>query len=378
MPSIEILDTGRIDERDSAFPQAVQLPNGDILCSFNVGGGAHVTGGTDWARSTDGGQTWNVEGTLVPRVGNATSALKLSISADGKTVYAYGSRSYREEGGRFGEGRNEPIFCTSTDGGHTWSEPTVVPMMGFSPLEISHGALALQSGRLLAPGATLESQDKLGRLVIAAVSDDGGQSWPRHATVFEDPDGVHGYFEQKLAESLPRAGHGVEPGLLISTCWTIVMDGVKDIDDHFTISRDDGLTWSRPKPTGIMGQTMTPIPLGGDRLLVLYNRRYGQQGVIMNLVTFTDDTWDGPLRRVDVRPQHDRRASGGHRVGRGDLLRLPIRLPDCHQAARWHVSGDSLVTRRRPLRHQVDAPASRLVTGHSPRGLSTLSRCFLG
>ena len=283
MPSIEILDSGRIDERESAFPQAVQLPNGDILCSFNVGGGAHVTGGTDWARSTDGGRTWNVEETILPRVDNATNALKLSISADGETVYAYGSRSYREEGARFGEGKNEPVLCTSTDGGHRWSEPTVVPMMGYSPLEISHGALALQSGRLLAPGATLESQDKLGRLVIAAVSDDGGKTWPRHATVFEDPDGVHGYFEQKLAE--------VEPGLLIATCWTIVMDGVEDIDDHFTISRDDGLTWSRPKPTGTMGQTMTPIPLGGDRLMVLYNRRYGQQGVVMNLVTFTDDAW---------------------------------------------------------------------------------------
>ena len=39
-----------------------------------------------------------------------------------------------------------------------------------------------------------------------------------------------------------------------------------------------------------MGQTMTPIPLGGDRLMALYNRRYGQQGVVMNLVTFTDDS----------------------------------------------------------------------------------------
>ena len=62
-------------------------------------------------------------------------------------------------------------------------------------------------------------------------------------------------------------------------------------DEEFTISRDDRLTWSRPKPTGIMGQTMTPVPLGGDRLMALYNRRYGQQGVVMNLVTFTDDAW---------------------------------------------------------------------------------------
>ena len=45
MPSVEILGTGRLDERGSAFPQAVELPNGDILCSFNVGGGHFVTGG---------------------------------------------------------------------------------------------------------------------------------------------------------------------------------------------------------------------------------------------------------------------------------------------------------------------------------------------
>ena len=42
MPSIQILNTGRLDERESAFPQAVQLPNGDILCSFGVGGAVFV------------------------------------------------------------------------------------------------------------------------------------------------------------------------------------------------------------------------------------------------------------------------------------------------------------------------------------------------
>ena len=355
MPNIEILDSGRIDERESAFPQAVQLPNGDILCSFNVGGGAHTTGGTDWARSTDGGRTWSVEGTILPRVDNATNALKLSISADGETVYAYGSRSYREEGTRFGEGHNEPVLCTSTDGGRTWSEPTVVPMMGYSPLEISHGALALQSGRLLAPGATLESQDKLGRLVIAAVSDDGGQTWPRHATVFEDPDGVHGYFEQKLAE--------VEPGLLIATCWTIVMDGVEDIDDHFTISRDDGLTWSSAEAYGDHGadhdaDTAWRRPAHGA--LQPSIRTAGRRDEPCDVHR---RRLDDPLRRDDVRPEHDCRASGGHRVGRGDLRGLPVRLSDCHQAARWDLPCDALVARGRHFRHQVDALAGGLVAG---------------
>ena len=119
-----------------------------------------MTGGTDWARSADGGRTWNVEGTILPRMGNATNALEAEYLGGRETVYAYGSRSYREEGARFGEGRNEPIFCTSKDGGRTWSEPTVVPMMGFSPLEISHGALALRSGRLLAPGLRLSRRTR--------------------------------------------------------------------------------------------------------------------------------------------------------------------------------------------------------------------------
>ena len=43
VPSIEILGSGRLDERESAFPQAVQLPDGDVLCSFSVGGGAGAT-----------------------------------------------------------------------------------------------------------------------------------------------------------------------------------------------------------------------------------------------------------------------------------------------------------------------------------------------
>ena len=70
MPSIEILGSGRLDERESAFPQAVQMPDGDILCSFSVGGGSSANGGSDWARSTDGGETWSLAGTILPPSSN--------------------------------------------------------------------------------------------------------------------------------------------------------------------------------------------------------------------------------------------------------------------------------------------------------------------
>jgi len=285
MASIEILGTGRLDDRDSAFPQAVQLPNGDLLCSFGVGGGPNVHGGSDWARSADGGETWTLAGTILPPTDEpySTNALKLSLSADGKTVYAYGSRYYRGEEEKFGEGRNEPVLCCSTDGGHTWSAPQVIAMPGDCALEISHGALCLSSGRLLVPAATLPAEGRLGEQVLAAVSDDGGRTWPRHTVVFEDPDQRLGYFEHKLAE--------IASGRVMGVCWTVTLGDVVDQPNSFAISDDDGVTWGPAQSTGINGQTMTPVPLGDDRLLVLYNRRYGEQGIVMDLVSFTEEAW---------------------------------------------------------------------------------------
>jgi hypothetical protein len=285
MPCIEILSTGHLDKRDSAFPQAVQLPDGDILCSFSVGGGPKAQGGTDCARSTDGGETWMLQGTILQSTKEpyTTNALKLTLSNDGRTIYAYGLRSYGKPKETFGEGRNEPILCCSTDGGRTWSSPEVIPMPGDCPLEISHGITALSSGRLLAPAATLPSKDRLGEQVLVAISDDGGQTWPTHAVVFKDPEKKFGYFEQKLTE--------VAPGRVMAVCWTVTLGDVVDQHNSFTISNDNGCRWAEARSTGIRGQTMTPISLGGNQLLVLYNRRYGHQGIVMSLVTFTEEGW---------------------------------------------------------------------------------------
>jgi sialidase-1 len=301
MPSIEILGTGRIDERESAFPLSVQLPNGDVLCSFSVGGGPHVTGGTDWARSTDGGLTWSLEGTILPLDEEAGIAnyLKLSLAADNKTIYAYGSQISSDHEIEMHRRKANAVFCRSTDDGRSWSAPEQIPMPD-CPLEIAHAILPLKSGRLLAPTATLPAQDRLGEQVLVAISDDGGQTWPRQSIVFQDPNGKLGYFEQKLAELAPRR--------LMATAWTVTLGDYTDKPDSFVISNDDGTTWGPAMSTGIHGQTMTPIPLGDDRLLVPYNCRYGEQAVMMCLVTFTDESWSVHHESVmyDAKAHHQR------------------------------------------------------------------------
>ena len=354
MASIEILGTGRIDERESAFPQAVQLPDGDILCSFNVGGGAHATGGSDWARSTDGGETWEVEGTLLPRKEGSTNALKLSLSADGRTVYAYGSRHFTRATKVFGDSENEPVFLRSSDGGRTWSGPRSIPMNGHRKLEISHGILPLRSGRLLAPAATLDSQGHVGQ------AGPGRRFRRRRGDVaapcrrVRGPGGERlGYLEQKLAQT--------DEGLLIATCWTVTLGDVVDEEDSFVISRDDGLTWSAPRSTGIRGQTMTPIPLGGNRLLVLYNRRYGDQGIVMNLVTFSPDGWEIHYEGLMYDPGTRQDRPAGLATGSGGVRRLPVRVPHRHPPPGRRLPGHALVPGRGPVRRALDPPEDRLV-----------------
>lgn len=302
MPRIIITGSGRIDDSDSAFPQAVQLASGDILCSFSVGGGPNAEGFTNLARSRDGGTHWDNLGPILAATREpwSTNCLRISKAHGSDALYAYGARSYRSAGGKFGEGMNEAVFCRSEDGGITWSQPRVVTIGEKCPLEISFAAIPLQSGRLLAPAAVLPSKDRLGERVLAAVSDDGGKTWPKVVTVFQDPQKRFGFFEHKFCE--------FAPGQVMAVCWTVTLGDVRDQPDSFAISRAGGLTWGPACSTGIMGQTMTPVHLGGDRLLVLYNRRYGQQGVVMALVTFDENSWQVHFEDMmyDARSQRSR------------------------------------------------------------------------
>ncbi len=285
--NIEITASGIIDDRDCAFPGATQLPDGTILCSYSAeGDGPEALGRTDFSESVDGGITWKLRGTIMEVTRNpfSSNSLKLSRSMDGKRIYAYGTRSYRKPDEPFGVGANESVLLFSDDNGGTWSEPQVLPNPYNCPLEISHSLCVTHEGLLLAPAALLTDAEHLGEAVIARISEDDGCSWPIETVIFKDPEGKRGYFEQKITE--------YAPGKLIATAWTVTLGDYKDCENSYALSEDGGRTWSEPKLTGIMGQTMTPVPLGNNRLLVLYNRRYGRQGIVMLIVSFNESAWD--------------------------------------------------------------------------------------
>lgn len=302
MAAITVLDSGHVHRGDSAFPTLVRLDNGEILCGFSVGGGPNATGGTECARSTDGGRTWVWEGVILPPTQDpATSnSLRLSRTGDG-VVLAYGARKRAKPGKVvFGKDSNEPVLCRSHDAGRSWSDPQTIPTDVPGPFEISNPVLVLADGRWLAPAATLSDPQRLGERVIAFESADQGRTWPAARSVLEDPMRERGFFEQKLIE--------LSGGRVMAVAWTVTLGDYADLENHFALSLDAGRTWGPIHSTGIRGQTMTPVWLGADRLLVLYNRRYGQQAVVMCLARLHDDRWEVEFEDVlwDAAAQRDR------------------------------------------------------------------------
>ena len=321
MASIEVLDRGTIDDNDSTFPQAVELPDGDLLASYSNAGGLDVSGGTDASRSTDGGRTWQREGTILASTSDpvSTNLLRVSRSWDGGTVYAYGQRSYVSPTAVFGERRSEPIFVHSHDGGRTWSVPSRIPMPT-DLLEISHGILALPSGRLLAPAATIEP-DHVGEQVLVAISDDSGATWRRQIVAMEDAGSSNGFLEQKIAR-LPD-------GRLIASAWTVDKTDITDRPNSYAVSADDGLSWTRPRSIGTSGQTLSIVPLGpaaGDRVLVLYNRRYGAQGIVMAVARMTAEQWPIEFEGL-LYDAGTTRAGMVHATGLAEMLELKFGFP---------------------------------------------------
>ncbi len=287
--NFEIIDTGYVSRDDAAFPTLVTLKNGDILCAFTAkGDGPNALGGTDLARSSDKGSTWTYEGTILPRTENpvTVNSMRMSQAVDG-TLLAYGERAHLEGKGverRFGIDKSEPVFCTSRDEGKTWSPPSPLPSGLISAYEISSPILAKDNNTYLAPAATLADKEHLGEKVLLFESRDGGKTWPDCHTVFYDPAGKKGFFEQKVIK--------LEGSRLLAAAWTVTMGDYSDRENHFALSNDFGKTWSPAYPTGIKGQTLTPLYLGGNNLLCLSNRRYGEQGVTAYHANIVETHWE--------------------------------------------------------------------------------------
>jgi sialidase-1 len=278
------------------FPSVVVMDNGEMLASLVLGEAfespnchAHIV------RSTDGGESWQLEGRISADVPDRLTSDACRITAfPGGEVAAFMIRADRTEHPDEGLTSHETLgfvptellLLRSGDYGRTWGEPQPLhpPLVGPS-FEMCCPITPLRDGRWILPTSTWhdwEGNCPNGLQMLAMVSEDRGASWPAYWTVMRDPDQHIIYWESKVIE-LPD-------GRLLAAAWAYDKDAAKDLPNQYALSADGGKTWSAPRSTGLIGQTLTPFALDDGRVLCVY-RRMDQAGLWANLSHLEGDVW---------------------------------------------------------------------------------------
>ena len=157
---------------------------------------------------------------------------------------------------------------------------------------------SLHDGTLMATCRLDKERDTLGGHHGLFVSSDLGETWEMRSHSRDQ-----GSWGNEPGEVLSFTPMEHEPGVITATgLWldrsrpefpmaNPGTQGFLPMRIFHTTSTDGGRTWDGPHPTGIQGQTMTPVWLGDDRYLIVYNKRFGDQSVQMCLVRASGSSW---------------------------------------------------------------------------------------
>jgi len=231
-----------------AFPDVVRLPDGDILCVFYAGYG-HVSHPTDElpngaricsVRSTDDGATWGPAEVVVDTPWDDRDP-HICLLRDGTLIvnwftYYRGSRSVRPGNA---VGYKEVWTTRSTDGGHTWSEPDLIPSTVSDYWGCSGAVRELADGTLVMP-IYREYPEPLRNFSFVIRSEDAGKTWSDPYVV--DPDNDDN--DEPDIAVLPD-------GRLLC-----LMRANRDGHNMFkSVSADGGKTWTKAQDVGFPGHS---------------------------------------------------------------------------------------------------------------------------
>ncbi|MHB9129538.1 MAG: sialidase family protein [Armatimonadota bacterium] len=278
------------------FPSVVTMDNGEMLSTLVLGEAFEaVNCHTYVARSCDGGENWQLESRIYSGTRDRLTSDACRLTAfPGGEVVAFMVRSDRSEHPDEGLASQqtlgfvptELLLLRSADYGRTWSEPQSFPPPLAGPsFELCSPITPLKDGRWLLPTSTWRGWDGYcpnGTRMVAFVSTDRGQSWPSYLDVMHSADPPLIFWESKIVE--------LRDGRLLAVAWGYNEATSKDLPNQYAISYDGGNSWSAPRSTGLLGQTLTPLLLDDGRILCVY-RRMDEPGLWANVSHLAGDTW---------------------------------------------------------------------------------------
>jgi hypothetical protein len=297
----------------AAGPRCAVLDNGGVLCTFMV---QSALGVNDFVTmrsvSHDGGLTWDEARPVWPHLAGRYSIFGSVSRAPSGDLFLYGIRFPIDQTGESfwsdatqGMKQNDLFWSRSRDVGESWTDPAVIPMPIAGSAEAPGPLTVTHTGRWLvcyAPYNTFDPSVAVDRnQTVVLASDDEGETW-RHRSMFRFAEKDSGGAEAWVIELADKRVLGV--------CWHVGYTKGQESPNPYTLSIDQGETWTPLRSTGIMGQSTALAALPDGRALLVYNqRKHGEPGVWLAVAQPTPDDFgilvNQIVWRAEQSTQHD-------------------------------------------------------------------------
>lgn len=284
---------------NSAFPNVCELPDGRLIAAHQMGVAFEsVDGATFLSESTDGGKTWSKPWRAFDKSGAArpTSECAKITRTDDSRLVLLGYEFFRDDpslplgNAQTGGLLEDFVFWSeSLDEGKTWSERHKIPNAWEGHTEASAPLYVLKDGSFATPIAGFPNWEgktvskNCGRLIR---SFDGGKTWNDDVVCMEFPGNEIICYEQRMCQ--------LDDGRLVVVAWNENAVTGERLNNHITISDDNGKTFSAPMDTGIRGQSSGIVALGGNKVMTLHalRRDTDEPGVYACIADLSDGKWN--------------------------------------------------------------------------------------
>lgn len=289
----------QLASKQSFFPFLCELNDGTIAAVIVIGQAFESVDSSSYISfSKDKGVTWSTPQRMFDECCDdslLTDYCKVSKLPDGRLVavgYTYLRNNPElpignpENGGTLDD---FVFFSISEDSGKTWSKMKKIECAWGPHVEASAPLTILKDGTWITPITGFPDWDgnMHGKLCGRALrSEDEGKTWNDDAVCMEfEGDNVTCY-EQRMCQ--------LESGTIINIGWNENVETGERYDNHYTVSYDNGKTWSKPQSTGIRGQASSVCAIGGEKLLALHavRRDTDRPGIYACIVDFSDKQWN--------------------------------------------------------------------------------------
>ena len=181
------------------------------------------------------------------------------------------------------------FYAISEDNGKTWSDMIPIECAWGAYVEASAQVVVLKNGTWITPITGFP--DWNGKMTgtmcgRALISMDEGKTWSDDSVCMEFDGRQVTCYEQRMCQ--------LESGDIICIGWNEDVSTGERLQNHYTVSYDNGMIWSKPVTTGIQGQASSVCAIGGERLLALHavRRDTDRPGIYAYIVDFSKGKWD--------------------------------------------------------------------------------------